>query len=97
MNIYGDMDQTENLLDDKRRRINMNYEDIKERVGWGEEFLFRYNNDEYWISQNESKRYLTRVRGSFTQEFQTTEELFEKGRVEGKTLLEIWDEIKDFF
>ena len=75
----------------------MNYEEIKERVGWGEEFLFYYNNEEYWISQNDSKRYLTRVRGSVTQEFQTTEELFENGRVEGKSLLEIWDDIKQYF
>ena len=46
----------------------MNYEEIKERVGWGEEFQFCYNNEEYWISQNNPKRYLTRVRGSVTQE-----------------------------
>lgn len=75
----------------------MNYEEIKERVGWGEEFQFCYNNEEYWISQNNPKRYLTRVRGSVTQEFQTTEELFENGRVEGKTLLQIWDDIKQNF
>ncbi len=43
----------------------MNYEEIKERVGWGEEF-------------------------------QTTEELFENGRVEGKTLLQIWDDKKQY-
>ena len=62
----------------------------KKRVGWGEEFLFYNNNEEYWISQSGAKRYLTRVRGSVTQEFQTTEELFKKGRIEEKTLLEIW-------
>ena len=75
----------------------MRFEEIKKRVGWGEEFLFYYNNEEYWISQSSTKRYLTRVRGSVTQEFQTTEELFEKGRVEEKTLLEIWDDIKQYF
>ncbi len=26
------------------------YEDIKKRVGGGEEYLFYYNNAEYWIS-----------------------------------------------
>ena len=51
----------------------MRFEEIKKRVGWGEEFLFYYNNEEYWISQSSTKRYLTRVRGSVTQEFQTTE------------------------
>ncbi|MCM1027354.1 MAG: hypothetical protein NC432_13040 [Roseburia sp.] len=73
------------------------YEEIKERVGWGEEFLFYYNNEEYWISQNEPWRYLTRVRGSVSQEFQSTEELFENGRIEGKSLFEIWDDIKQYF
>lgn len=75
----------------------MNYQEIKERVGWGEEFYFYYNNEKYWISQNGTKRYLTRSKNSETQEFQTTEDLFEKGKVDEKTLLEIWDEIKHFF
>lgn len=43
----------------------MNYEEIKERVDWGEEF-------------------------------QTTEELFENGRVEGKILLQIWGDKKQY-
>lgn len=75
----------------------MSYKEVIERVSWGEEFLFCYNNEEYWISQVKSKRYLTRVRGSVTQEFQTTKDLFENGRVEGKSLLEIWDDIKQYF
>lgn len=75
----------------------MNYEDIMERVGWGEEFSFDYNGEQYWISQNDDCLYLTRVKGSITQEFKTTQELFENGRVEGKLLLEIWDDIKEYF
>ena len=76
---------------------NMSYEEIKDRVSWGEEFLFYYKNEEYWISQNNSGRYLTKTAGSVTQEFQTTEELFENGRIEGKTLLEIWADIQQYF
>ena len=76
---------------------NEKYEELKERVGWGEEFLFYYHNEEYWISQNSPERYLTRSRGSITQVFQSTEELFENGRIEGKSLLEIWDDIKQYF
>lgn len=76
---------------------NQHYLEIKERVGWGEEFWFRYKGKEYWISQNEPKRYLTKVEGSETQEFLSTEELFLLGRVEGKSLLEIWDEIEQYF
>ena len=59
--------------------------------------LFYYHNEEYWISQNSPERYLTRSRGSITQVFQSTEELFENGRIEGKSLLEIWDDIKQYF
>lgn len=75
----------------------MTYEELIEHVGWGEEFSFYYKNEQYWISQNGSVRYLTRVKGSETQEFKNTQELFEYGRVEGKSLLEIWEDIKEFF
>lgn len=76
---------------------NMRYNEIKERVGWGEEFSFYYNGKKYWISQNKSGRYLTKVEGSETQEFRSTDELFQLGSVEGKSLLEIWDQIEQFF
>lgn len=76
---------------------DISYEKIKERVDWGEEFLFCYENEDYWISQKNSKRYLTRVRGGITQEFQSTDDLFEQGRIEGKSLLEIWSDIKQYF
>ena len=75
----------------------MTYQEIMKRVEWGEEFSFYYKKDQYWISQNGSVRYLTRVRGSETQEFQNTQELFENGRVEGKSIFEIWEDIKDSF
>ena len=75
----------------------MSYEEIKERVSWGEEFYFCYNGEEYWISQTKYKLYLTRVRGSVTQEFSSTEELFQNGKVEGKSLVEIWEDIRQYF
>ncbi|MCQ1530218.1 hypothetical protein [Lutispora saccharofermentans] len=75
----------------------MTYEELIERVTWGEEFSFKYNNEKYWISQNKDGRYLTRVRDSYTQGFKTTAELFEKGRIEGKTILEIWSFIHEQF
>ena len=49
----------------------MNYEDLVERVGWGEEFSFQYCGDEYWISQNAKGRYLTRVADGYAQDFRT--------------------------
>lgn len=71
----------------------MTYEELIERVTWGEEFSFKYNNEQYWISQNKDGRYLTRVSDSYTQKFKTTKELFEKGKIEGKSIFEIWDSI----
>lgn len=73
----------------------MDYQEIKERIGWGEEFLFYYKSEKYWISQSGTKHYLTRA--TETQEFLTTEDLFQNARVDGKTLIEIWDDIKQYF
>ena len=67
--------------------------ELKERVANGEEFNFNYKNDDYWISQNLDGYYLTRVRGSFTQEFGTSEALFENGLIERRLLSEIYMEI----
>ena len=73
----------------------MTYDELVECIGWGYELFFYYNDDKYWISQNPGKRYLTRAKDSYTQEFDSAEELFKYGRVEGKSILEIWDLIKD--
>lgn len=75
----------------------MKYKEILERVSWGEEFFFLYNNEKYWISQNKSGFYLTRVRDSSTQPFLTPQDLFKNGIVDGKTLAEIWTEIEEYF
>ncbi|MDR0298969.1 MAG: hypothetical protein LBI13_02650 [Streptococcaceae bacterium] len=76
-----------------------NIEVLKERVGWGEEFLFRYKNNEYWISQNEFGIYLTKVdtKGNLTQNFSTADDLFRDGRVNGEKIDDIWEEIKKEF
>lgn len=67
--------------------------ELKERVSIGEEFSFNYKNDEYWISQNPDGYYLIRVKDSFTQEFDTSEALFENGKIEGRLLSEIYLDI----
>lgn len=76
---------------------NVKYEDLVERVGWGEEFLFQYRGKEYWISQNAEGRYLTRVEDEYSQGFRTTQELFDKAQIDGNKILQIWDQIKDQF
>lgn len=75
----------------------MKYKDILERVSWGEEFFFFYHNEKYWISENESGFYLTRVRDSYTQPFSTAQDLFENGIVEEKTLVDVWNAIEEYF
>lgn len=67
--------------------------ELQERVGWGEEFSFDYKETEYWISQNEDGYYLTRSKDSMTQDFDTSEALFEKGTIDGKHLSDIYPDI----
>lgn len=69
------------------------FKELQERVEHGEEFNFYYNHDEYWISQNSNGYYLTRVKGSLTQTFDTVKTLFENGTIEGKRLAEIYQDI----
>jgi hypothetical protein len=72
----------------------LDYTELVERVGWGEEFSFYYHEERYWISRNENGYYLTREKDSFTQSFKNPEELFKYGRIEGKTILELWNLIE---
>ncbi|MGE7759690.1 hypothetical protein [Peribacillus sp. NPDC097895] len=64
--------------------------EFQEGIAIGEEYSFTYQNEEYWISQNPGAYYLTRVRGSYTQEFETSEALFKNGIIEGRLLSEIY-------
>ncbi|NMO95009.1 hypothetical protein HII30_04295 [Paenibacillus lemnae] len=72
----------------------MNYAELVQRVGWGEEFQFYYKDEEYWISLNKEGYYLTRGKDSYTQSFATTEELFREGRIDGKSIYDIWELIE---
>ncbi|GIN92755.1 hypothetical protein J22TS1_38060 [Siminovitchia terrae] len=62
----------------------------------GQEMSLYYNDEEWWISRlyGEEKSFLlTRSKDSYTQEFETAEELFTKGVVDGKPFIE---RVKDF-
>ncbi|AHC19231.1 MULTISPECIES: hypothetical protein [Paenibacillus] len=72
----------------------MEYNELVERFEMGEEFQFYYKNDSYWISQNEEEYFLTRQRDSFSQSFESARELFNNGKIEDKTILELWDSIE---
>ncbi|TCM87934.1 hypothetical protein EV294_11615 [Paenibacillus sp. BK033] len=67
--------------------------DLKERVGWGEEFLIYHNEIGYWISRNKDGVYFTRNHDGFTQEFSNSDELFENAKLGDKYLKELWGEI----
>ncbi|MGB8000207.1 MAG: hypothetical protein WCF60_09010 [Anaerobacillus sp.] len=62
----------------------------------GEEYNFNYGNNEYWISQDEERFYLTKVigSGSVTQEFRTATQLFEEGKVDGRFISDIYEDIE---
>lgn len=62
-----------------------------------QEISLFYNDEEWWISRlyGEEKNFLlTRSKDSFTQRFDTAQELFNKGIVDGKPFIE---RIKDFY
>lgn len=75
----------------------MNYSELIQLVSCGMEYNFYLKDKEYWISHNEDGYYLSRVSDSYSQEFKTAEDLFENGRIDGKSLLELWDDIKQYF
>ncbi|RST60580.1 hypothetical protein D5F11_007055 [Siminovitchia terrae] len=61
-----------------------------------QEVLLYYNDEEWWVSRlySEEKSFLlTRGTDSYTQKFETAEELFTKGTVDGKPFIE---RVKDF-
>ncbi|MBC2333773.1 hypothetical protein IBB74_14475 [Listeria welshimeri] len=74
----------------------MDYKEMEESVGYGEEYNFYYKDKEFWISQNSDGNYLTEVGGE-TQEFKNSEDLLNNARINGKSIREIWEEIKSQF
>ena len=57
----------------------MTQSELMERLLHGEEFIFDFQGNEYWISQTEEKLYLTLVSESYSQEFESVSDLLEKG------------------
>ncbi|MGX7150331.1 hypothetical protein [Enterococcus ureasiticus] len=75
----------------------MEYKEMANSLSYGEEYNFYYNGEEYWMSRNDDGNYLTTVSSEETQEFKTATDLLEKARIGDKTILNIWEEIKDQF
>ncbi|ADM69347.2 hypothetical protein GMA19_01516 [Paenibacillus polymyxa E681] len=72
----------------------MEYNELVEHFEMREEFQFSYKNDSYWISENEEGYFLTRERDSFSQSFESARELLVNGKIDDKTVLELWDSIE---
>ncbi|MCL1703050.1 hypothetical protein [Lysinibacillus sp. Bpr_S20] len=70
------------------------FEEFKSLIAIGEEFNFDFKNDEYWISHNGDKSFLSRTRDHYTQEFNGYEELFEKATIEGIKISELYPNLK---
>ena len=81
----------------RRRKIKkgMPFYDVIKWAKRGGEYYFYYHNDEYWISQNKEGFYLTKMGGG-TQSFDTIEDLIRCGEVDGKSMIDVWDDIKEY-
>jgi hypothetical protein len=64
--------------------------ELQKSINIGEERSFEYKSNGYWISQNPGKCYLTRIRDSYTQEFNSPKELFEKATIDGHFLCDLY-------
>lgn len=73
------------------------YSELAERISWGEEFLFVYENEHYWISQNGNGHFFTRVSDGNTQEFKTAQDLLDNARIKNKSIHLLWDKISEQF
>lgn len=60
----------------------------------GREFEFIYNNEEGFISCNESKEYVSLWFRKIEQSFESMEMLVENATMNGKRFIEIWTEIE---
>lgn len=61
-----------------------------------EEISFYFHDNEWWISRlyGEPRSFLlTRSKDSYTQRFETAEELFTRGEIEGKTITDRREEL----
>ncbi|WP_153733150.1 hypothetical protein [Sporosarcina obsidiansis] len=69
------------------------YEEFQKLIGMGEELNFYYRGDEYWISHTPGKSYLTRSEDSYSQEFSSHEQLFERGMIDRIHLYDLLNEL----
>ena len=76
---------------------NFTYEELKQGLKRNEEYEFYFGSDTYSFSCNEKGWYLTKFSDCENyQTFNSGLELLEKGKIEGKYIIEIFDKL-DFY
>lgn len=72
----------------------MNYKEyleLQDNIKIGEEISLYYEGEEYWISRSQEGQFLlTRSKDSSTQFFNTADELFERGTINGHLLRNVY-------
>ena len=76
--------------------VIMDYKEMAESIGYGEEYTFLYKGKEFWISQNSEGNYLTEIDGE-TQSFKNSQDLLVNAQIDGKSIQDIWEEIREQF
>ncbi|WP_059172000.1 hypothetical protein [Bacillus sp. FJAT-27445] len=71
----------------------MNIEELKKRLINGEEFVFYFNHEEYWIGRTIDCFYLSRVKDSNVQEYKDVEDLINKATIENRIFSDVFPEI----
>ncbi|OPH61823.1 hypothetical protein BC351_00860 [Paenibacillus ferrarius] len=72
--------------------MSYSYEDLERDLAIGHELHFNFKGREYSISNNKDGWYLSESYSDY-QSFVDTNELLAKGKIDGKLLKEIWDEV----
>ncbi|BBB90444.1 hypothetical protein [Methylomusa anaerophila] len=70
------------------------YKELEHDLEMGHEVEFFHMEQKYSISNNKDGWYLTRLYDENYQSFKTAQELLEYGRINGKTLADIWNQVK---
>ncbi len=70
------------------------YKELKYDLEMGHEVEFFHMKKKYSISNNKDGWYLTRYYDENYQPFKTVQELLEYGRITGKSLEDIWDQVQ---
>ncbi|RKD26035.1 hypothetical protein BEP19_01565 [Ammoniphilus oxalaticus] len=73
--------------------MNYTFDDLTRDLMIGHELHFRYNGKNYYISQSQGGWVLTRFDQQY-ELFESQAALLQGGKIDGKSLREIWDEVE---